>query len=223
MEKISIHPFNYILIPIVCITSIFCAHTNSQYWLILISGILPLILFKRQLNYKLIALFILSLIPSLIGYILASMYFNHNSWLENTTLVIRIFCLSSISFVYVINLDHEALLIELMRRKLISTSMGFALLATNNALLALKQEFHKIQLSYQMRYGKKAYSIKIIIPLLVAASRYAHNISISLHSRGIGRQRSFYREKLDYTRSDYICILSIVIINIAIQYRQIFS
>lgn len=168
---------------------------------------MPVLSTTKEFKYKYLGLFSLSLIPPLFGYLLASYYFSENSLLQNITLVLRLFCLSIISFTYIIHLHSEQLILEFMKRRIISSKVGFALIATNNAFIALHKEFNKIQISYQMRFGKKFISPSIVIPLLVAASRYAHNISISLYSRGIMAQRTFYTSKISWYIFDSICTI----------------
>lgn len=212
------HPFNYCLIPIISIVAIFNSNSNLCYPLILFVSITPLLIGKRKLSYIPILIFAISLLPGLLGYFLASKYFSNNDLDTTINLCIRLFSLSLVSFIYVINLPSEQLIIELMQRKLISIKIGFALLATNNALSSLKHEFSKIQTSYKMRFGKRCLSPKIALPLLVAASRYAHNISISLHSRGISNNHTFRQAKISWTNFDNISIISVVIINLIIHY-----
>ena len=194
MSKLTLHPFSYCLIPLIAIIGIFISNSILQYLLILIISSMPVLSTTKEFKYKYLGLFSLSLIPPLFGYLLASYYFSENSLLQNITLVLRLFCLSIISFTYIIHLHSEQLILEFMKRRIISSKVGFALIATNNAFIALHKEFNKIQISYQMRFGKKFISPSIVIPLL-------------LYSRGIMAQRTFYTSKISWYIFDSICTI----------------
>lgn len=191
MQKLVMHPLNYLLIPFIGIAAIFSFNTLYQYLFI------DLILFgficiTNQVKIKSIIVFLLCLTPALLSYYFTGYIFGINQN-EILLLIVRLTSLSFISFIYVLHMPHEETLNELMQRKLLPITIGFAILATLNAFIYLKNEYNKIQIAYKMRFGKNHISPKLILPLLVSASRYAHHLSLSMHSRGLNKNRTFFQ------------------------------
>lgn len=220
-----LHPFNYMLLSLIGICAIFCSHHVMTYIYIDCLMLANLVIFERKINWRAIIVFMLTLIPTLAAFYISSRLFVSNNLdnsdnLNSTTLVVRLFSLAIISFMYIVHLPKEQFVLNLIQRRILSVNIGFALLAVFNAFSELQKEFNKIRLAYKMRFGKNYYSPKILLPLMVSAARYAHTLSISMYTRGINQNRSYYNAKINYKLLDLLVIalnisaVSFMIINI---------
>jgi energy-coupling factor transporter transmembrane protein EcfT len=173
--------------------------------------------------------FSVALIPALIAMFASSYWFadgitgvnlvtNHSDKIELSWLLsIRLYLLAMISFGFMLHAPQEKIILNLLQQKLLPVNLGFALLAVNNAVNYLTEEFKRIQIAYQMRYQRRSFSPKIILPLLVAASRYAHHLSISMHSRGLNNVRSYHQPAAKFSQIDiFVVALNIVILSVLI-------
>lgn len=202
MLKLDLHPLNYLFIPILGIIAIFTESSITQY-VITDALLFCIILISAKIKLKPIIIFTIFLTPALLSYYLSSYIFNVVQY-EINLLIIRLASLSLISFIYVIHMPHDRLINEIMQRKILPIAICFAILATFNAFIYLKDEYNKIQLAYKMRFGKRNISPRMILPLLVSAARYAHHLSISMYSRGLNDKRSFYHKKTPFKLIDLL-------------------
>lgn len=116
-----------------------------------------------------------------------------------------------------LHLPQEQLILDLIQRKIIRVKIGYSFLAVFNAFAFMKQEFTRIQIAYKMRFRKKWLSPQILMPLLVAAARYAHHLSISMYTRGINQDRSYHQSIIKFGRYDSgLILLNCVILSIVI-------
>lgn len=209
MLRIKLHPFNYLLLPIITIISISLSKNINELLFIDAIAILILLTAHRNITLKPVFIFSLFMIPSLLSFALSSVLFSE---IDQKYFILRIFSLAIISFIYAIHTPYEDLMTNLMQRKLIPINIGFAIIAIGNAFKYLKQEFIMIQLTYQMRFGKRTYSPKIFIPLLIAAARYSHHLSISMYARGINKNRTFLQEKIPFRVANSIFLLLLIML-----------
>lgn len=227
MLKLKTHPFNYLILPLMGIIAIFSSKNNLAYLIIDTLMLVNLLIFQAKIKWKSLAIFALTLIPALLSFYISTRLFMNNlneSGVNGLTLTTRLFSLAIVSYLYATHLPQESLINNLMQRKILSINIGFAFLAVFNAFEQFGKEFHKIQLAYRMRFGKLCLSPKIIFPLFVYAARYAHCLTISMYTRGINNNRSFYDAKIPYRIIDWLIviinltIISIVIFKISSQY-----
>jgi hypothetical protein len=226
MLKNHLHIFNFILLPLVIIISLLIRSTLDNYLNCSIALVVNFILLVpfEQIRWRTILWLNLGLIVPLISYALSCYWFGViQPGLFATKLhlalelTLRLYLLSITSSLFILHLDQYKLVNNLIQYRLLSVRFGFALLAVFNSWGVLIDEFKRIQLAYQMRYRKRYFSVQIIFPLLVNATRYAHNLSLSLHNRGLTEQRSFYIKRQKFTKIDYLIYLvniSIVIYSI---------
>lgn len=218
----KLHPFNYILLPILGIIGLFNSAHIYAYLLIDIAMLINLIIFHRNLQWKMLAIFVISLIPAIVSFYISSKMFGTNLDAERSvSLSTRLFSLAILSYSYILHTPKEELIINLTQRKILNVTIGFSLLAVFNAFEQLSKEFRKIQLSYQMRFGKRYLSPAILFPLLVSAARYAHCLTISMYTRGINNDRSYYSPKIKYTTFDWSILITNLILITSI-YKLIF-
>ncbi|MBX9599044.1 MAG: energy-coupling factor transporter transmembrane protein EcfT [Burkholderiales bacterium] len=227
------HPLNFIVLPLLGIIAIFCATHIIQYGLIFAIMLLNFSLLCKKPQFKIMLWFNLSLIPALLALFISSYFFASDNELSNyalssqaqsklwfsATLAMRLYLLSLVSVSFMLHLPQEQLILDLIQRKIVRVKIGYSFLAVFNAFAFMKQEFTRIQIAYKMRFRKKWLSPQILMPLLVAAARYAHHLSISMYTRGINQERSYHQPKINFTYYD----LAIVLLNITILSAVIFA
>lgn len=121
-------------------------------------------------------------------------------------LTARAFSLTMISFTFLLAIHSDALVFSLMQNLKLPVSIGYALLATFNAFIYMKEEFGRIRLAYRMRFQKQIFPLKLLIPILVSASRYAHYAGLSLESKGLHKAKT-YCELHKWRRIDWLILL----------------
>ncbi len=120
-------------------------------------------------------------------------------------LTVRSFCLTVISFIFLLAINSNVLVLSLMQNLKLPVSIGYALLSTFNAFIYMKEEFLRIRLAYRMRFQKQIFPMKLLIPILVSASRYAHYAGLSLESKGLHDKKT-YTEIHKWTKLDWLIL-----------------
>ncbi len=220
-----VHPYLFVIIPVIGIIGVFGAASLSAYGLILLVMFANLRFFSRKLQFKRLALFSLLLLPALAAMFAGSYFFGqipeHAQSLAQSgvtknqlalLLCLRLYTLAIISFAFTLHMPRLRLIYNLLQQRLLPLNIGFALIAVNNALSYLKQEFFRIQIAYQMRFQKRSYSPRIILPLLIAAARYAQQLALSMQIRGLNKERSYYQRRDKITAKD----LTLLVVNLLI-------
>ena len=199
----------------------FFAQSIIAYAEILGLMLFNLIYMSRKIQIKALAWFTLLLIPAILAMFISSYFFAtnidgsnmvtpnqaHYHWQISLLLSVRLYTLAIISFAFTMQMPRRKIICNLLQQRILPLNLGFALLAVNNALNYLSQEFKRIQIAYQMRYHKRFLSPKIMLPLLVAAARYAHQLSISMISRGLNKNRSYYQPRDEFHFRDFIWLM----------------
>jgi energy-coupling factor transporter transmembrane protein EcfT len=170
--------------------------------------------------------FSLSLLPFGIAIVISCYYFADPSYglthpglsrsMLGIYLATRMLSLALISFMWLSHCNVRALILELTAKKILTVHLGFALLAVINAKASLAAQFQQIQLAYRMRYQRGNYSPKILLPLLVAAARYAQTLSISLACRGLNPARSYHQSLAPLAIHDWCILLANLVIMLII-------
>jgi energy-coupling factor transporter transmembrane protein EcfT len=231
MLEHKLHPLNFVILPLLGIVAIFSTTDIVQYGIIFVIMLINFSVLCKKPQLKILFLFNLSLIPALLALFISSYLFASNSefanyslsnhehsrlWLS-ATLSLRLYLLSLISVSFMLHLPQEQLILDLIQRKIVRVKIGYSFLAVFNAFAFMKQEFMRIQIAYKMRFRKKWLSPKILMPLLVAAARYAHHLSISMYTRGINQDRSYHQPKINFSPYDVgLILLNCTILSIVI-------
>ncbi len=231
MLENKLHPLNFVILPLLGIVAIFSTTDIVQYGIIFVIMLVNFSVLCKKPQLKILFLFNLSLIPALLALFVSSYLFASNSefanyslsnhehsrlWLS-ATLSLRLYLLSLISVSFMLHLPQEQLILDLIQRKIVRVKIGYSFLAVFNAFAFMKQEFMRIQIAYKMRFRKKWLSPKILMPLLVAAARYAHHLSISMYTRGINQDRSYHQPKINFSTYDVgLILLNCIILSIVI-------
>lgn len=228
-----VHPYLFIIVPVIGIIGIFCSASLPAYSLILLLMFANLAVFSRKLQFKRLAIFSLLLLPALTAMFAGSYFFGqvpehvHSLQSEMVTknqlallLCLRLYTLAIISFAFTLHMPRLRLIYNLLQQRLLPLNIGFALIAVNNALSYLKQEFFRIQIAYQMRFQKRSYSPRIILPLLIAAARYAQQLALSMQIRGLNKERSYYLCRDKISAKDFrLLLLNLLIMLVILHYN----
>jgi energy-coupling factor transporter transmembrane protein EcfT len=210
----STHPVNFVVLPLLFIITIFSVNNIWQYLGILVIAYFNLLLLAGRLKYRMLIIFGLCMLPVLLAIFISSYFFTNGDTLTKINmamlLTVRYFSLGLVSFAYSIHTPFSLMFNYLMERKILPVKIGYAMLAAFNSFHFLAQEFGRIQISYKMRYGRNSYSPVILISLLTTAARYAHNLSISMHSRGINKHKTFVFSSPKLRYLDYLLWISTV-------------
>ncbi|MFO7896120.1 MAG: energy-coupling factor transporter transmembrane component T [Candidatus Cloacimonadales bacterium] len=128
------------------------------------------------------------------------------AWETAIFLTVRAGSLTLISFTFLLAIRSDALVFSLMQNLKLPVNIGYALLATFNAFIYMKDEFLRIRLAYRMRFQKQIFPLKLLIPILVSASRYAHYAGLSLESKGLHNKKT-YCEQQQWQGIDWLVLL----------------
>lgn len=207
MLNSKLHPLNFLILAIFYIGATFFAHTFQQYTMILIATGINIAILSNQIKFKAVLIFVLSLTPVLCAMFISGYFYasdiSHRQDIAYY-LTLRTFCLAFVSFTFSIHTPYQMLINYLMQKKLLSVRIGYSLLAVFNSFHHLGDEFKRVQLAYKMRYHKRFLSPRVIITLLTVAARYAHNLSISMHSRGLNNKKTFIEKTTALKLYDYL-------------------
>jgi len=137
-----------------------------------------------------------------------------NSFDNALFLSIRTFCLSFVSILTVSVLDYEKLIYSLMQQFRLTPFIGYPLLAVFQSFDNIGEEYKKIRFAALMR-GHRISPFAVILPLLVSSSRYAFQLGISIHSRGLNRDKTYLNEN-SFSLYDLLFIIPSVLIVITL-------
>ena len=192
MLKKSINDITLFILSFIYIGGILLSNNALTDIYLTLFAISNLILFKK-INYKYVVIFILSILPSLvIMFIVAMLFSKTNLGITNgINITMRVFSLSLVSFMFILHIDIEKMIICAMKQYKLPVKIGYAILILNNSFKFLKQEFVRIQTAYKMRFKKRMGIYKTIYPLLISAIRYATICGMSLDGRGLNDNKTY--------------------------------
>lgn len=179
---------------IIFLITLFVNKNMLEHIVILAFAILYLVYLTRQFPiYKSLVFILFSLPLTLATWLSASVFLlkDSNYYSEATFFTFHLWSISYLGWIYIVSLDFEEIIFFLLQKKFIGVKIGYSLLAILNSFVFMKEEYQRIQIAYMMRYGKKSYNLLVLFTLLVSASRYANNISLSLHSRGLNDKKTY--------------------------------
>lgn len=104
----------------------------------------------------------------------------------------RLFLLSLVSMSSTFAIIYTKMILYLIIHKGLKVFMGYPLLIALNSILLFKEEFDRIRLSARFRGLGLWDRIFVIFPLLVFAIRHSQRGSLSLVTRGLNPNKSFY-------------------------------
>ena len=135
----------------------------------------------------------------------------------------RLFLLSLVSMSSTYAITYTKVILYLIIHKGLKVFMGYPLLIALNSILLFKEEFDRIRLSARFRGLGWWDRIFVLFPLLVFAIRHSQRGSLSLVTRGLNPNKSFYFG-YEVTRRDrlwlrFFFLGFIIIVAIAIYFR----
>lgn len=205
----KLHCLNYLIIPVFWLVVTVATKSIYGYGLIFIAVMIDALILIRKINWLHLAWFGILLIPALVAMFTSSYIFGNEKaqagqpWLLSMSMSLRLFLLSITSFVFIYHMPKEKVIETLAQRRILPVKIAYSLLAVFNAFSYLGAEFQRIKLAYQMRFQKFTPSPLIIMPLLVAAARYAHSLSISMYTRGLNQERSYANRQPGFSGTDF--------------------
>jgi len=104
----------------------------------------------------------------------------------------RLFMLSFVSMCSSYAIIYTKVILYLIIHKGLKVVMGYPLLIALNSILLFKEEFDRIRLSARFRGLGWWDRIFVLFPLLVFAIRHSQRGSLSLVTRGLNPNKSFY-------------------------------
>lgn len=107
---------------------------------------------------------------------------------------LRIGFISSISFLSLFAINFEKLLVYFLEKKWMSAKLGYPLLLAFNSVSLLRAEYQKIQINAKFRNISLVERWNTLFPLLVFAIRHADRGAMSLITRGLNENKSYYFE-----------------------------
>ncbi|MBN2461445.1 MAG: hypothetical protein JXB60_07540 [Candidatus Cloacimonetes bacterium] len=202
----------------------------SANWILnlflLVIALLNLILL-RHINFRLFIYFLLLLIIPVISVFITALIYSRGA--ENTPIIAyfaglpirelawqnavflssRTFALTTISFVFLLGIKYDRLVLSLMQNLKLPVSVGYALLTTFNAFVYLSSDYGRIREAYRMRFLHKRSFLRTLFPMLVSAGRYAYFAGLSLECRGLNSRKTF-RESYPWQHKDTSLLLGII-------------
>lgn len=104
----------------------------------------------------------------------------------------RLFMLSLVSMSSTFAITYTKMILYLVIHKGLKVFMGYPLLIALNSILLFKEEFDRIRLSAKFRGLGWWDRLFVLFPLLVFAIRHSQRGSLSLVTRGLNPNKSFY-------------------------------
>lgn len=204
----SLNQLNYLLVPLMLLITVSFGKNWRYYLALILLALVNLMVINRRPAWKKLIYFSLILIPTLATGYLTAVIFKSSANVNDLNMIglnfsIRLYALAIVSFIFISNMPRQEIMLDLMQRRILPVTIGFGLLVSLNAFSNFAKEFKRIQLAYQMRFGRKLYSPRIALPLLITATRYAQSASISMFNRGLNQQRSYHRTLQPINYLDY--------------------
>lgn len=104
----------------------------------------------------------------------------------------KLFLLSLVSMSSTLGITYTKVILHLIIHKGLKVLMGYPLLIALNSILLFKEEFERIRLAGKFRGLGWKDRIFMLFPLLVFAIRHSQRGSLSLVTRGLNPNKSFY-------------------------------
>ncbi len=132
----------------------------------------------------------------------------------------RLFLLTLVSMSSTFAITYTKVILYLIIHKGLKVIMGYPLLIALNSILLFKDEFERIRLSARFRGLGWWDRLFVLFPLLVFAIRHSQRGSLSLVTRGLNPNKSFYfgyelsprdRKWMKVFSLSYICLVAIAI------------
>jgi energy-coupling factor transporter transmembrane protein EcfT len=236
-HKITVHDVVFLLLSFICVTNILIRDNITIYSLICLLALCNIILFK-QVKYKYIGWFLLTIIPGLlVMFVVAIIFSRHNTGeyvvidllhyqakiyrtnlIDALSITLRVLSLSICSFIFILHIDIENLTICAMKNLHLPVKFGYAILVVRHAFKFLQQEALRISTVYKIRYCKRISLYRILLPVIISATRYANTCGISLETRGLNDEKTFITKCAHLQLKDIVVLVTNLILIILLNY-----
>jgi energy-coupling factor transporter transmembrane protein EcfT len=125
-------------------------------------------------------------------YLIGNFSFYEAALLNGLKNFARLFLLSLVSMSSIYAIIYTKVILFLIIHKGLKVFMGYPLLIALNSILLFKEEFERIRLSARFRGLGWWDRIFTLFPLLIFAIRHSQRGSLSLVTRGLNPNKSFY-------------------------------
>lgn len=211
MKMFKLNNLTYIILSLLYFVVIVCGDSISIYLTVIGLTYLHLIVFNK-FKPKIFLITLLLTIPTGVSFYLATNVFAINSSLDLAiSLTARVSAITISSIMLVSAVDFEELLLFLMQHLWLPVVVGYPFLSAVNALKNLKNEYIRIKNAYLIRYGARKYSIAVLYPMLISATRYAYHNGLSMECRGLNSNKTYIHKAEKFTYID-VLIISINIV-----------
>lgn len=121
---------------------------------------------------------------------------------------LRIAALSHLSMASSIVISYSHIILLLLSKGKIRSTIGYPLMVALNSINLFKDEFNRIKLANKFRGLGTYRSLFIVFPLLVFAIRHSQRGALSLVTRGINTKKRYYYN-YDMNSLDYFILISV--------------
>lgn len=206
-KRLSIHQLVLVILSLVYLSLSLVTNDIPLYWLLTSLALVNVNIYLPIKYSRLIILAIGLLIFGLTTYISTWLFHIDNRLSLTCYLVSRVVALSISSYLFIIGIDFEELIIYLMQYAKLPVTLGYAMLGAINAITNLVDEFKRIKQANLIRYAKTRGVIHMLYPLLVGSVRYALQLSIALESRGLTNDKSYLYIAKAFTKRDLLILI----------------
>ncbi len=133
---------------------------------------------------------------------------------------LKLFFVTLLSMSSGVVVNHSKVILYLMVDKRLKLSWGYPILLSINSISLFKDEFERIKINAKIRNLPFLDRLNILFPLLVFAIRHSQRGALSLVTRGLDENKSFYfsytTSTIDKKRFQIFLILYFVLVVIAL-------
>jgi hypothetical protein len=137
--------------------------------------------------------------------------------------MIRLFLASFLSMSSGAVIDYTKVVLHLIVHKGLKLFWGYPILLAMNSIALFKEEFERIRINAKLRELPWQDQLSLFFPLLVFAIRHSQRGALSLVTRGLNHQKSFYfsydLSELDKLRLRLFLSAYLLLVGIAIIFR----
>lgn len=198
----KLNNLTYIILSLLYFLVIVFGDSISIYLTVIGLTYLHLIIFNKFKLKIFLITFLLTIPTGLSFYLATSVFATKDSLDLAISLTARVSAITISSIMLVSAVDFEELLLFLMQNFRLPVVIGYPFLSAVNALKNLKNEYIRIKNAYLIRYGANKYSIAILYPMLISATRYAYHNGLSMECRGLNSNKTYIHKTKKITYID---------------------
>lgn len=125
-------------------------------------------------------------------YKIGTLNIYRTSLLKATHTMIRLFLVSFLSMSSGMAINYTKVVLHLVVHKGLKLFWGYPFLLALNSIVLFKKEFERIRINARLRDLPLRDKVSLFFPLLIFAIRHSQRGALSLVTRGLNDQKSFY-------------------------------